>query len=674
MPRSSQRPGLCRSGPCLSRRPPLGARQRGPVTLAVLLSLLILPDLVTTVSLWEGLSAKAAGPRSERGASKSDPQTEATLERAKTLIDLHQEPAALEILRAFMAANPHSPYLDHAYLLTAGALIGNKTPAEAVEYLDLLLSEFPNSTLAGRARIMMGTAQVQLGNVDAALPVLAEARSLAPDRETQRDALKMIGEIQVVKGDFVRAVQAWLDETALAPDDQRYAIRERIHDLVAHKMDKRALTRLRDAYPTTFPGDVALIRLIELHLASGEDYLAERSIRIFLLRFPNHAYAQTASEMLGSFKSKVKASQHVIAAVLPLSGPLGPFGNEALNGVRLALDKAKESLGLASVGLIVKDSPPDRTRFRTELSEMLAEYQPVAVIGPFLSRDLPAAAALGEETEVPFITPAATAPEVWRYGSYVFSTAFTYTQQAQRIADFAVGRQGYRRFCILHPDTTYGHELTRLFTQSVRQRGGEIIAVESYEETDHDFSPQIKRLKQEDLKRYGTTTTSKTSKGLTRVNYTPGFDAIFLPGDYEQIALIAPQLLFYDMKVPLLGSNGWNSPDLFKFADRSIEGGVFVDGFFLDTPDPTVQDFVARYRKRYQTAPSLFSALAYDATRLVLEAIRRGATNGKGVRDDLVAFTDLPTLGGPAAFGPWGTLDRRTYLIQVKQGKFVLLN
>ncbi len=644
------------------------------MTPGLLLAFLIVPALVTTVPLWEGLSAKAAGPKSERGAPKSDPQAEATLERAKNLIDLHQEPAALEILRAFIAANPHSRYLDHAYLLMAGALVGDKNPTEAIEYLDLLLTDYPNSSLVGRARILMGTAQIQLGNVDAALPVLAEARSLAPDRETQRDALKMIGDIQVIKGDFVRAVQSWLDEMALSPDDQRLAVRERIHDLVVHKMDRRALTRLRDAYPTTFPGDVALIRLIELHLASGEDHLAERSIRIFLLRFPNHAYAQTATETLGSFKSKVKASQHVIAAVLPLSGQLGPFGNEALNGVRLALDKAKESLGLASVGLIVKDSPPDRNRFRTELTELLAEYQPMAVIGPFLSRDLPAAAALGEQTEVPFITPAATAPEVWRFGSYVFSAALTYPQQAQRIADFAVGRQGYRRFCILHPDTTYGHELTRLFSQLVRQHGGEIIAVDSYEETDHDFSAPIKRLKAEDLKRYGTTTTTKTSKGLPRINYTPGFDAIFLPGDYEQISLIAPQLLFYDIKVPLLGSNGWNSPDLFKFADRSIEGGVFVDGFFLDSPDPTVQDFVARYRRRYQTTPSLFSALAYDATRLVLEAIRRGATSGKDVRDDLVAFTDLPTLGGPAAFGPSGTLDRRTYLIQVKQGKFVLLN
>ena len=642
--------------------------------LGVLLALFIVPDLVATVSPWESFSVRAAGPRSERGTHKPDPQAEATLERAKNLIDLHQEPAALEVLRAFIAANPHSHYLDHAYLLTAGALIGNKTPAEAIEYLDLLLTDFPNSSLVGRARILMGAAQMQLGNVDAALPVLAEARSLAPDRETQRDALKMIGGIQVIKGDYVRAVQAWLDEMALTQDDQQFAVRERIHDLVAHKMDRRALTRLRDAYPTTFPGDVALIRLIELHQASGEDHLAERSIRIFLLRFPNHPYAQTATEMLGSFKSKLKASQHIIAAVLPLSGQLGPFGTEALNGVRLALDKAKESLGLTSVGLIVKDSPSDRTRFRTELSELLAEYQPVAVIGPFLSRDLAAAAALGEQAEVPFITPAATAPEVWRYGSYVFSTALTYPQQAQRIVDFAMGRQGHRRFCVLHPDTTYGQELTRLFTQSVRQRGGEVIAVESYEETDRDFSPQIKRLKAEDLKRYGTTTTTKTSKGLPRINYTPGFDAIFLPGDYEQIALIAPQLLFYDMKVPLLGSNGWNSPDLFRFADKSIEGGVFVDGFFLDTPEPIVQDFVARYRKRYQTTPSLFSALAYDATRLVLEAIRRGATDGKAVRDDLVAFTDLPTLGGPAAFGPSGTLDRRTYLIQVKQGKFVLLN
>lgn len=654
-----------------------GAQRRAPrgahLPFALLLPLLLVTALLGGLSLWGHSSAKAAVPGTDQSGSARENPAKATIERAKTLIESDQADAAVDLLNDFIAASPSDEYLDHAYLLMAAALSGRNEHAQAITYLDQLLNEFPTSDLAGRARLMLGAAHAQLGNLDVALPMLAEARSLSPDLQTQREALSLMGEIQTRKGDFLRAIQAWLDEMALAPQEQRAEIRERIHSLVQVKMDRKELLRLRDVYPTAFPGDAALIRLIELLTARGEEHLAERNIRIFLNRFPTHAYAPTASDMLRSFKARLKASQYVIAAVLPLSGRMTPFGTDSLNGIRLALEKGKETLGLESVGLAVKDSATDRTLLRSELADMVGEYQPLAVVGPLLSRDLQAVAGFAEQMEIPFITPAATLPDVRRHGTYLFSTALTYPLQVRRIAEFAVVRQGHRRFCILYPDTAYGHEQARLFSQEVRQRGGEIIAVESYQETDTDFGPQIKRLKAEDLKRHGRSTSMRTSKGATRIIYTPGFDAIFLPGDYTQIALIAAQLAFYDVNVSLLGSNGWNSPELLRLADRTVEGSVFVDGFFLDSRDPTIQDFVEGYRRRYQSNPSLFSALAYDATRLVLEAIRKGAMSGRAVRDQLMTLQDLPTLGGPAAFGPGGILDRRVYLIQVKNGKFVQL-
>jgi ABC-type branched-subunit amino acid transport system substrate-binding protein len=149
---------------------------------------------------------------------------------------------------------------------------------------------------------------------------------------------------------------------------------------------------------------------------------------------------------------------------------------------------------------------------------------------------------------------------------------------------------------------------------------------------------------------------------------------MFIPADSGQVALIAPQLLFYDVKVPLLGSNTWNSPDLLKLADRSIDGSIFVDGFFVDSPDHNIREFVERYRRRYQAEPSIFAAQAYDAMRIVLEAIRKGATNSRAVYEQLVSGPDLPTLTGPAAFGPSGALNRRLFVIYVKNGKLVQLN
>jgi branched-chain amino acid transport system substrate-binding protein len=625
----------------------------------------------------EGLSiAQPVVPGTEL-AKSSGGTPRPTLEHAKNLIETHQEGAAIATLKRFLASSPKPDDIDDAYLLLAAALIGKKEHEEALTYLNQLLAEFPASNLAGRARLMIGAAQLALGKSDAALSALTEAKSAVEDPETKRQALRMVAELHTQKGDIPRAIHAWIEEMSLAPVEQRRESRERIKDLIFEKMDKKALMRLRDTYPAEFPGDLALIRLIEMQNAQGEEHLAERNIRVFLARFPNHDYGPVATDMLRAFQSKLQASQHIIAAVLPLSGKLQAFGTEALNGIQIAADKARDHLGMNGIGLQVIDSETDKRALRMELGDLLNERRPLAVIGPLLSRDLPLVAELADQTATPFVTPSANVSDVRHLGAYLFSTAMTQPLQARRLADYAIGQAGHRRFCILYPDTPYGHELAALFDHEVKQRGGELIAMESYKETDVDFSQPIRRLKEADLKKYGQTETVKTTKNgknIARILYTPGFDAVFLPGDFHQVAMIAPQLAFYDVKVPLLGTNTWNSPHLTKLADRSIDGSTFVDAFFLDSPDQNVREFVDRYRRKYQTDPSPFAAQAYDATRIVIEAIRKGATTGRAVRDQLMEMQDFPTLTGPASFGAGGALNRRLYVIHVKSGRLVQLN
>lgn len=609
----------------------------------------------------------------ETGPPRPGATSHPSLEHAKNLITSHQEAAAVVALKNFLASSPRPQEVEEASVLMAIALMGLKEHTEAVTYLTQFLSEFPNSALAGRARLLLGQAYLELGNLDAALRVLLEVRTLETPPETKQQALKLIGDIQARKGELVRAIQAWREEMALAPEEERAEVHARIQGLV-ERMDARGLLRLRDTYPAEFPGDLALIRLIELQRTRGEEHLAERYARLFLHRFPTHPYAPTASELLHSFQARLKTSHHVLAAVLPLSGRLQGFGLESLNGIQIALEKGREMLGVESIGLKIIDSETDRTVLQSELHDVLAEYRPLAVIGPLLSRDLQSVASLAEHMETPFITPAATLADVRRLGAYLFSTALTYPLQVQHLVEHAMAQFGYRRFCILHPDTAYGREMAALFAQEVQKRAGEIIAIESYKETDTDFGAQIRRIKEVDLKHHGQTTTTKTSKGAVRIMYTPGFDAVFIPGDALQVALIRPQLVFHDIKVPLLGTNTWNTSDLLRLANHSLDGSLFVDGFFVDSPNPSIRDFVERYRRRYQSDPTLFSAQAYDAARIVLEAIRKGATSGRAVREQLLKASDLPTLAGPGSFGPGGVLNRRLFVIYVKNGKLAQMN
>ena len=647
-------------------------------------TLIVWPRLIGVVFLAALLGPGIASPRSGEAAdeSKSIAPNLPVLGQAKQLIDKGDSESAATVLRRFLATAPRPEHLDDAYLLLGAALYGMKEYSEALRYLHQLQAEFPASELADRGKLMLARTHAAMGNVDLALPLLAQVRTTAHDNDTKREALKLTADSLAQKKDYVRAIQTLLEGMAGSSDDQVIETRIQIREFIAEKLDRKALIRVRDAYPRSYPGDLASIRLIDYYTARGEDHWAEREAQHFLTAFPAHPYGPKASESLALLKTKLKANQYFIAAVLPLSGRLASFANDVLEGIQLAVERAREQAGTPSIGLIVKDHDADREGFLDDLTALLSDDRPLVVIGPMLSKNLPVMAEMAQKTRVPLITPAATLPNVRRLGNYLFSTSLTYVLQAERIVAYATNEQGYRRFCILHPDTVYGRELARLFALEVRQHDGEIIAIESFKEGETDFGPQIMRLKAEDLKKYGLAVPVDPSRPAgkpinrneKRLLYTPGFDAIFIPSRSSEIGLIAAQLAFHDVKVPLLGTNGWNSQDFARTADRTVDGATFVDGFFVDSPNPAVQDFVQRYRKRFQTTPSLFTMQGYDAARVVIEGIRKGATSGEAIQEFLMTQRDLPTLAGPAGFGPDGTLHRPLFLLQVKQGKFVQLD
>ncbi|MBH0208360.1 MAG: ABC transporter substrate-binding protein [Nitrospira sp.] len=644
--------------------------------------LLLVVAISTTLSFGEALGLTRSDVTGAAEASKPVVPAPPVLTHAKQLIEKGDAESAATALRRFLTTNPLPEHLDDTYLLLGAALYGMKDYAEALRALSQLQTEFPESDLLDRGKLLMARTHATMGNLDLALPLLAQVRTTAQDETTKREAQQLTAEVLAKKKDYVRAIHTLLEGMTGSSDAQMAETREQIRQFIAEKLDKRGLTRVRETYPRSYPGDLASLRLIDYYIGRGEDHLAERETRHFLTAFPAHPAVAKVHEALDLIKTRLKTNQYFLAAVLPLSGPLSTFATDVLQGIQLAVERAHEQPGSPPIGLIVKDHDADRQGFLDDLSTLLHEDRPLMVIGPMLSKNLPVMAEMAQKTRIPLITPAATLPNVRRLGSYLFSTALTYGMQAERIATYAVKDQGYRRFGILYPDTVYGRELARLFAQEARRMDGEIIAMEAFKEGDTDFGPAIQRLKAEDLKKYGLAVpvevTQPTAKPLSRnekrVLYTPGFDAIFIPSRSKEIGLLAAQLAFHDIKVPLLGTNGWNSQDFARTADRAVDGATFVDGFFIDSPNSSVQEFVQRHQKRFESLPSLFTMQGYDAARVAIDGIRHGATSGEALHDYLATSRNLPTLAGPAGFGHDGTLHRPLFLLQVKQGKFVQLN
>ncbi|MDH5563602.1 MAG: penicillin-binding protein activator [Nitrospirota bacterium] len=605
---------------------------------------------------------------------RAAPPSSQALEQARAELEAGRTTPALKTVEELIDLLPPPEILQEAYFLQATILKGDGEIEEALSVLKQLLEEFPFSPVTNSARIMLAELYSQKEEYAQALTQLSQALDYAPDQETRQTLFQLIRQAELGNGNPLGAVKAALNELMLADPTERLALEQLIQTLVLQQLDEAALEEIIESYPKRYPSDLAMIRLIELHTSRGDEVLAERDIRGFLNRFPTHPYAQTAMALLQSFINKIKIHQHILGVALPFSGPMKPYGTDLLNGIRLALDIAKEQWGLSSVGLVVKDTTTLTSTLRVEMQQLLDEFQPRAVIGPLLSREIRQIGRLPDDYDTPFITPSSSLLNVREYGSFWFSTAMTTSVQAKRLAEYAILKLGYHRFGIIYPKTAYGQELAEMFGREVIHSGGEVIAIEGYDEKQTDVAEQLRRLKNKDLEQYGLEEPEETRTGEKRLVYTPGFDAVFLPGQPVHLALIAAQLAFFDMNVPIFGGNSWHNPEIFRWAKQDLDGSIFVDGFFLNSPDPNVHMFIQRYRSRFHKDPSLFAVQAYDAATLALETLRKGAQSGQGVWDQLVRRSDLPALSGFSSFSSAGILNRRLYILQVNNRTFTQMN
>lgn len=366
--------------------------------------------------------------------------------------------------------------------------------------------------------------------------------------------------------------------------------------------------------------------------------------------------------------------QRSIGVVLPLSGKYATYGEYVRRGMELALDGVPNETG---VRFLFYDGAADATKSREAVRSLVRGEKVVAVTGAITGSAATAVAEQAQSERVPLLTLSQrdSLPET---GSYVFRSSLTARQQAETLARYAVLDQGFTSFGVLYPESRLGQNMVKLFTEEVEKLEGEVIALQSYDDSANDFGRQIKQLKGEDPNRVVTELTGDELLADLFVPDAPPveFEALFIPDYADRIGVIAPQLAYYGIEdVPLLGINGWNSPEMLRTVGRFVEGAVFVDGFFAYSPYPFVKEFVDRYYEKYEEMPTFLQAQGYDAAGILLSLLDNPEVR---TRDDLrLALSQLqtyPGVTGATTFNLIGEADKVLYLLQVRKGSVEQLN
>ncbi|MFQ5903886.1 MAG: penicillin-binding protein activator, partial [Candidatus Binatia bacterium] len=433
---------------------------------------------------------------------------------------------------------------------------------------------------------------------------------------------------------------------------------ERIRKVIFEELSPGDVLRVLDGSPGPQVSGYAHYRLAQIY-SQAQDYPAARKHLEKLLRFsPRHDYRKQANLLLEQIEDQekllIQAERSRLGCLLPLSGKNAALGRKLLRGIQLAFLNDGYLEGGLPIKLIVKDSQGEPQQAMAALEQLGVQEKVIAILGPALPEVLSEILPLAQRYHIPLFSSSVQVSSVFPNARpYAFSNALNSRDEGEAISHFAVRSLGVETFAVLYPTSPYGIALKEIFLKEVERAGGRVMAVEAYDPEARDLSAQVQRLKE--------------------VLDNVGFQALFLPDFFPRLGIVLPQLDFYELRVPLLGSHGWHSPLLREMGNGYAEGAIFAAGFFLASPDPTVKQFVQDFRLTFGEEPNYLAAQGYDAAQIVFQALKKGIKSRDQLRDQLSNVRDFPGISGLTSIGPTGQANKKLFLLTVSGGKVLQL-
>ena len=571
----------------------------------------------------------------------------------------------------------------------------NKSYLSALRHYQYFLGTFPHSTLVYSVKLDMGRCYFEIERYEEAEKLLRETVQLNPDPTQKWKAFVYLGYIDDKRLELEEAFKKFkqiMDRSPYPEIKQEAA--SYIKNMVDQKLNKKQLVSLANSLGPEFPADLILQKLISIYRIERDLGNYQISLEDLIFRFPNHESREHYEKLL--IRLKTDPSRVIrIGVVLPLSGKRAIVGQRVLQGIQLAINDLS-ARDKSRLELVVKDSGLGREVVQV-VEELAQDPNVIGIIGPVLTEDVESVIPIIEKYQLPIFTPTASTPGLADKSPYIFRNALTKELQARYLARHAVNELNLYRFVVMYPTAAYGETMRKVFEDEVRSFGGRIVESISYERTQTDFKKQIlqiggmadDRLKakiQRHIKRgtqppplndWGVKSRPLVEGGLyaddkveaLKVALELNYDAIFIPGYYDKVRLIVPQLVFYNIEnILLMGGNGWHSRELVDAARNYLKTVLFVDGFYVNSQNERTVKFVDRFLSTFGQNPTIHSAQSYDAANIFVKIIKERAFNRLDVLEKLRSLKDFPGVSGNTSILPSGDSFKSLVKLTVKEG------
>ena len=341
-----------------------------------------------------------------------------------------------------------------------------------------------------------------------------------------------------------------------------------------------------------------------------------------------------------------------------LSGANATFGKSSVNGIDLAFEQQNAKGGVLGKKLlnVSADNKSDAGESTAAVTKLIGQDKVVAILGSYASTDTLAASQVATDSKIPLLSPTSTNVKVTvengQVKPWIFRACFIDPFQGEVAAKFALNNLKAKTAAVfIDQKSDYSKGLAEAFISNFKKGNGTIVDTEQYvASSDKDFRATLTRAK------------------------SANPDYVFIPGYYQEVGLIVKQAREMGMKQPMMGGDGWDSPDLLKIAGAdALNNTYFVNMVAID--DPAMASFVKEYKAKYNIEPDAMAALAYDAANMLIKAFETaGDTNGEKVRTALENMKGFKGLSGETNIDPkTHNPVKSAVIIEMKNGKNTFL-
>ncbi len=350
------------------------------------------------------------------------------------------------------------------------------------------------------------------------------------------------------------------------------------------------------------------------------------------------------------------ADEYVIGYAAALTGGLAPFDTPFKDGLEVAVQLLNDQGGIDGsipIRLEIKDMKSDAALASQVAQELVDGGADMLITACDVDLSI-ASGTVAQAAGIPALSSCATTPTVpTAVGDYMFLVSMGDNAQAAVDADYAISEGWKTAYVLGSPDTGYTAKMPEYFRAAFTGRGGEIVAEDTFTVGATDFSAQVAKVAQQD----------------------PPPDFIFTPAYVPDIGVFLKQLRASGIDIPVLGTDGADSPLLVEVGGDATEGFIFATHGYVE-PGSTLDGFYTDYEAITGSPPeSIFAALGGDAVAVIDAAVTAaGSTEPTAVRDAIASLENVEGVTGPLTFKDQnGVPLKNVYLVTVVSGVFQLI-